>query len=283
MNGGLVRLREVIDQINPSERKVAAYILERPAELIELSVAQLSEASGASQAAIVRLCKSLGIKSYQELKLKVAGDLQEQAQAKTTTGYQDIRPNDSIEAIIQNVSTNNIQSIRDTVKILDAGLVEQAVAALDGAKRIFFFGVGASNLIAMDAQQKFFRINKTSLSFPDPHVQLTSAVTMTPEDAAVGISYSGETNEIVRALSIAKSHGARTISITKYGDNTVSRTADIPLFTSSTETEIRSGAMASRISQLNVVDILYIGVASRNYEKAVTYLEESRQAIRKDR
>jgi len=281
LNGGLVRLRELIDQVNPSERKVAAYILEHPHEMIEQSIAQLAANSGASQAAIVRLCKSLGVKSYQELKLKVAGDLQEQRQSETdTSGYRDIRPNDSIEAIIRNVSDNNIQSIRDTVKILDAAALERAVAALDGAKRIFFFGVGASNLIAMDAQQKFLRINKTSLSFPDPHVQLTSAVTMTPEDAAVGISYSGETKEIVRALSIAKEHGSRTISITKYGDNTVSRTADIPLFTSSSETEIRSGAMASRISQLNVIDILYIGVASRNYEKSVQYLEESRRAIR---
>ena len=259
---------------------MAAYILEHPHEMIEQSVAQLAANSGASQAAIVRLCKSLGVKSYQELKLKVAGDLQEQRQSEADTGYRDIRPNDSIEAIIRNVSDNNIQSIRDTVKILDAAALERAVAALDGAKRIFFFGVGASNLIAMDAQQKFLRINKTSLSFPDPHVQLTSAVTMTPEDAAVGISYSGETREIVRALSIAKEHGSRTISITKYGDNAVSRTADIPLFTSSSETEIRSGAMASRISQLNVIDILYIGVASRNYEKSVQYLEESRRAIR---
>jgi DNA-binding MurR/RpiR family transcriptional regulator len=281
MNGGLVRLREVIDQVNPSERKVAAYILEHPQEMIGQSVAQLAANSGASQAAIVRLCKSLGVKSYQELKLKVAGDLQEQKNGESSAaGYSDIQPNDSIESIIQNVSNNNIQSIRDTVKIVDAAAVERAVAALNEAKRIFFFGVGASNLIAMDAQQKFLRINKTSLSFPDPHVQLTSAVTMTPEDAAVGISYSGETSEILRALSIAKEHGSTTISITKYGDNSVSRTADIPLFTSSTETEIRSGAMASRISQLNVIDILYIGVASRNYDRAVTYLEESRRAIR---
>lgn len=279
MNGGLVRLREVIDQVNPSERKVAAYILDHPSEMIGQSVAQLAANSGASQAAIVRLCKSLGVKSYQELKLKVAGDLQEQSNS-ATTGYQDIQPNDSIEAMIQNVSNNNIQSIRDTVKIVDPSMVEQAVEAIAGAKRIFFFGVGASNLIAMDAQQKFLRINKTSLSFPDPHVQLTSAVTMTPEDAAIGISYSGETKEIIRALTIAKEHGARTISITKYGDNSVSRTANIPLFTSSTETEIRSGAMSSRISQLNVIDILYIGVASRNYDKVVTYLEESRRAIR---
>ncbi|CAM3037851.1 MurR/RpiR family transcriptional regulator [Paenibacillus sediminis] len=277
MNGGLVRLREVCETLNPSERKVATFILQHPDQMVQMSVAELAESSGASQAAIVRLCKTMGIKGYQDLKLKVAGDLQE----PVTAGYQDIRPNDSISAIIQNVSNNNIQSIRDTMKILEERMVERAVDMLNGAKRIYLFGVGASNLIAMDAQQKLLRINKVCFSFSDPHLQLTSAVMLTPEDAAVFISYSGETKEMVRAAEIAKEKGCQTISITKYGDSTLSRTVDIPLFTSSTDNEIRSGAMASRITQLNVIDILYLGIASRNYEHAVEYLEQSRQAIKR--
>lgn len=277
MNGGLVRLREVYDSLNPSERKVAAFILQEPAEMIQMSVADLAVRSGSSQAAIVRLCKTMGFKGYQDLKLKVAGDLQE----PLATGYQDIRPNDSISAIIQNVSNNNIQSIRDTMKIMEEGMVEEAVLALDQSKRIFMFGVGASNLIGMDAQQKFLRINKVCISFPDPHVQLTSAVLLTPDDAAVCISYSGETDEVIRAAAIAKEKGCKTIGITKYGDSTLSRSVDIPLYTSSTENEIRSGAMSSRITQLNLIDILYLGVASRNYENSVKYLDESRRAIKR--
>ncbi|WP_223067096.1 MurR/RpiR family transcriptional regulator [Paenibacillus caui] len=276
MNGGLVRIREVYETLNPSEHKIAAFILERPEEMIDLSVAELASRSGASQAAIIRLCKTLGFKGYQDLKLKVAGDLQDPG----APGYQEIRPNDGIAEIIQNVSNNNIQSIRDTLKILDDQLVEKAVTLLRQAKRIYFFGVGASNLIAMDAQQKFLRIDKTSLSFADPHLQLTSAVTLTPEDAAVCISYSGETEAVIRAAKIAKGNGSTVISITKYGNSTLSKAADIPLFTTSTENEIRSGAMASRMTQLNLIDILYLGVASRDYDRSLEYLERSRQAIR---
>lgn len=277
VNGGLVRLREVYDKLNPSERKVATYILEHPEKMISLSVAELAAGSGASQAAIIRLCKTMGIKGYQDLKLKVAGDLQEAER----TGYQDIRPDDSITAIIQHVSNNNIQSIRDTLKILEPEMVEKAVAALDKAERIFFFGVGASNLIAMDAQQKLLRINKPSFTFADPHVQLVSALMLTPEDAAVCISYSGETKEVIEAASIAKGKGSATISITKYGESKLSRSVHIPLHTSSTENEIRSGAMSSRISQLNVIDILYLGLASRSYEQSVQYLEQSRRVIKR--
>jgi DNA-binding MurR/RpiR family transcriptional regulator len=276
VNGGLVRLREVCDKLNPSEKKVADYILQHPAQLIDLSVAQLAERSGASQAAIIRLCKTMGLKGYQDLKIKVAGDLHQDE----IEGYQEIRPHDSISTLIQNVSNNNIQSIRDTLKILDPAEVEKAVIALDEAERIFFYGIGASNLIAMDAQHKFLRMGRTCFTFADPHVQITSAVTLKPSDAVVGISYSGETKEVIRAVQIAKERGCTTISITKFGSTTLSGISDIPLCTSSTENEIRSGAMASRITQLNVIDILYLGVASRNYEQSVQVLEQSRQAIR---
>ncbi|NGM82893.1 MurR/RpiR family transcriptional regulator [Paenibacillus sp. 7124] len=278
MNGGLIRLREMLETLNPSESKIASYILQHPDEIIHLSVAELAQKSGSSQAAIVRLCKSIGFKGYQELKIKVAGDLH--TRDPVAAGYQEIRPNDTVPAIMQNVSNNNIQSIRDTLTILDPNMVELAVKALDRARRIYFFGVGASNLIAMDAQQKFLRINKTSFSFADPHVQLTSAITADSGDTAVCISYSGETKEVIRAASLFKEQGGTVISITKYGHSTLSRQADIPLCTSSTENEIRSGAMASRITQLNLIDILYLAVASRNYEQSVTYLEKSRQTIK---
>ncbi|MCM3784596.1 MurR/RpiR family transcriptional regulator [Neobacillus mesonae] len=278
MNGGLVRLKEFYETLNPSERKIAAYILQQPSEIIELSVAELAAKSGASQAAIIRLCKTIGFKGYQDLKLKVAGDLQE---ADEQAGYQEIRPNDSVSAMIRSVSNNNIQSIRDTLKIMDEAMVERAVSLMDQARRIYFFGVGASNLIAMDAQQKFLRINKMSFSFADPHQQLTSAVTMTEEDVAVCISYSGETAEVLRAAEIVRERGAEVISMTKYGHSKLSKLATVPLYTSSTENEIRSGAMGSRITQLNLIDILYLCVASKNYEQSVKYLEESRQALKR--
>ena len=278
MNGGLVRLREILDDITPSERKVAEFILQHPSDMIGLSIAELARQSGGSQAAVIRLCKSSGFKGYQELMLKVAGDLQD---GKEPQGYQEIRPHDSVEAIIQNVSNNNIQSIRDTVKVLDTKMVELAIDAICRAERLFFFGLGASNLIAQDAQHKFVRINKPSFSFTDPHLQMTSAVMLTEHDVAIGISHSGETSYVTESLRTASEAGATTICITKYGNSTLSALADIPLYTSSTENNIRSGATASRITQLNIIDILYLGVASRDFDHSVTYLERSRSIIGK--
>ncbi|AJY75480.1 MurR/RpiR family transcriptional regulator [Paenibacillus beijingensis] len=278
MNGGLVRLREIMNDITPSERKVADYILANPQDLVTMSVAELSWHSGGSQAAVIRLCKSAGFKGYQELKLKVAGDLQQQGEGG---GYQEINPTDSIERIIENVSNNNIQSIRDTLKILNPDHITKAVEALLRASRIYFYGIGASNLIAVDAQHKFMRINKTSFSFDDPHMQLVSSVMLSKDDVVVGISYSGESVTTLECVRKARELGATTITITRYGNTSLSQLADIPLFISSTENEIRSGATSSRITQLNVIDILYLCVASREYDKSVAYLEKSRSIVKR--
>lgn len=280
MYGGLVRLKEAIDELNPSERIAADFIINNPEKMIDMSIAQLAENSGSSQAAIVRLCKTMGMKGYQDLKIKVAGDLQQNEVHNYAQNYQEIRQGDSLSNIVQYVANHNVQSILNTVKVLDVEMLEQAASALSSAERIFFYGVGASNLIAQDAQQKFLRINKVCLAFADPHVQLTSSVTLTERDVAVGISYSGETKGVIATLKSARKQGAATISITKYGNNKLSSFADFPLFISSTEHEIRSGAMTSRIAQLSVIDMLYLGVASRNYEQSVHYLDQSRHAIK---
>src|SRR5690625_7353091 len=70
-------------------------------------------------------------------------------------------------------------------------------------------------------------------------------------DVVFGISFSGETKEVAKILSLAKERGAMTISLTKYGRNLVSQQADINLYTSAMrEATFRSAATSSRLAQL---------------------------------
>ena len=276
MNGGLVRLREIIAMITPSERKVASFILEHPRQLVGLSVAQLAQQSGGSQAAVIRLCKSAGFKGYQELMLKVAGDLYEEP---PLSSYQEIHPADSIQHLIEQVSANTIQSIRNTAKILNPLYVEQAIAALEQARRLFFLGTGASYLVASDAQHKFLRINKPGFAFSDADMQRVASSMLTPEDTVIGISYSGQTAVTIECMQMARDAGATTISLTRYGNNPVSSLALIPLHISALEHEARSESISSRITQLHVIDMLYLGVASRSYPQSLDDPGQGHRAV----
>lgn len=277
LNGGLVSLQAILDELKPSERKVAQFILKQPEDVVKLSVQKLAELSGVSEATIIRLARSLNMKGYQELKLRIAGDLN-----KHTAGvgsYQEIMMEGSVESIMQAVSWNNVQSIQDTLSVLSSEEVKRAADALSRARKIDVYGVGASAVIADDIKQKLSRINLWCEAYSDFHAQLTSAVNLTEQDVAFGISYSGQTEDIIQSLTEAKQQGATIISLTKFGSSPVADLASIRLFTSSVEKSVRSGAMASRIAQLNVIDILFIAMVSRTQEEVIPLLEKTRLAV----
>lgn len=279
--GSLLKLKEAYDTLSKKEKAVAKLILDFPKETTEMSIEQLALASGSSASSVVRLCKTIGVSGYKEMCRTIAAELAVTGGNGIT--YSDIRPNDSIEAIARSVAANNAQSIENTLSMMDFAVLEKTIAAMDAAKRIDFYGVGISGIVAMDANNKFLRINKTSMHSPDPHVQILMAATLMPGDVAVFISYSGETKDTLEAADLAKKAGATTIAITHFGKNSLSDRADINLHISTSEVMVRSGAMSSRISQLTIIDILYTAIASTNYEKVKPYLNRTTLALNKKR
>ncbi|MFD1451351.1 MULTISPECIES: MurR/RpiR family transcriptional regulator [Oceanobacillus] len=276
MTGGLMRINEMFSGLSPSGKKIATYILENPQEIISLTANDLGKRSATSGAAVIRLCKSLNLKGFHELKIRVAGDLQKTTQA----GIQDIKPNEGTMSIIEKMTNNSIQTIRETAELLSIDELDQAVHLLKKARRIHFIGVGASSIIAHDAEQKFLRINKNAYAFEDMHMAATLVANAEKNDVVVGISFSGETEEVANILEIARENGAGTISLTRYGKWPVTEQASINLYTSATgEPTFRSGAMSSRMSQLQVIDILFMCVASLEYETSVKHLAVTKDAI----
>src|SRR5690625_3255973 len=178
VKGGLVILKEMINSLPPSEKKIAKYILENPEKAILQTALMLGEESNTSSAAVIRLCISLGLSGFQELKIRVAGDLQ----AEENTEYRDIEPNEGFKEIMNKVTSNTIQTLRETMDIMSEKNLEAAVKALSKAKSILFIGVGASFIAANDAEQKFQRINKNAYAFSDVHLAATSIANKRSEE-----------------------------------------------------------------------------------------------------
>jgi|SRR5690625_523983 len=276
VKGGLVILKEMVNTLPPSEGKIAQYIIDHPQESILLTTLMLGKKSKTSSAAVIRLCKSLGFNGFQELKIRVAGDLQD----RYLVGYRDINPNEDYQDIIEKMTSNTIQTLKETTDIMSKTSLTKAVDALIHAKSIVFIGYGASYIAAKDAEQKFLRISKNAQSYSDMHMAATSIANKGADDVVVGISFSGATSEVAKLLTLAKQRNAMTISITKYGSSLVSNVSDIQLHTSAAkEATFRSGATSSRIAQLHVIDILFMCLASKEYEETIKYLDETRDAV----
>ncbi|CUO41768.1 RpiR family transcriptional regulator [Clostridium disporicum] len=271
----IFKIKEGFNSFTNTEKKLANYILKNKEEVVNLSAQELSDKADISPAAVVRFSKTLGYKGFTALKVDLAKDRDERENDTSVI----ISEDDSINDIIRKVKVSNTSSIDETIGLLNVDTINNIVEAMVNAKRIYLFGIGASGIVAMDLQQKLLRINKNSLYQMDPHTQISSSVHITNEDVAIGISYSGETKEVNTPLKIAKENGAKTIAITRYNKNSLSKIADYSVYLPNDEKDLRVGAITSRIDALTIVDILYLGVAKNDFERTKRDIKKTRDII----
>jgi DNA-binding MurR/RpiR family transcriptional regulator len=194
--------------------------------------------------------------------------------------YDDVSKNDSLKSIVEKIVYTNIDTMKNTRKIIDNAEMERAIQAIDSAENIDIYGAGGSYITAENAAMRFYRIGKRCNIYNDPNQQAVSASLLTSKDVAIGICNSGRTKSTVTALGKAKKSGARTICITNFNRTPITEFADIVLFTSTQDSAFFQESMVSRVAQIIIIDILYAGLAVRNFSSSVKMIEQSAESLK---
>lgn len=284
MSSALLRLRECSQRFSSTERGVAERILDDPQLVVDLSVHELAQKTFSSPSTIVRMCSHTGFSGYKEFRRAVTFELARREQTRQRE-QKDLQRSDSLEQIIDKITYANILSLEETRDLMDASILRAGAEVLRRARVIYLFGLGASLCAAKDAYLKFLRLNKLCVINEDWHSQLVQSCNATDQDAALVFSYSGVTAEVIACMKNLKRNGTPIIAITRCVASPVSDLADYRLYTAANESLFRSGAMSSRMSQLNVVDILFTILANADYERSLqqlsrTHIEKNEKATR---
>ena len=274
MSSALIRLRERSAQFSSTERGVAERILAEPQLVVDLSVHELAQKTFSSPSTIVRMCMHTGYSGYKEFRREVTSELARREQ-NLRTSKKEIQHSDSLEQIIDKITFANICSLEETRDLLDVDVLRSSVEVIRRARVIYLFGMGASLCAAKDAYLKFLRLNKLCIINEDWHSQLVQSFNATAADAALVFSYSGVTAEMVECMRNLKKNGTAIIAITRCVQTPVYELADYRLYTAANESLFRSGAMSSRMSQLNVVDILFTAFANSDYAHSLEQLSKT--------
>lgn len=273
----LVRLRGLRPSLSPAEDRVAEKVLFDARAAAALTISELAVAASTSETTVLRFCRRLGLPGYPSLRLALA---EESAPHRIRTApASDISGDDSIDDIIAKVAYVDASAVEETAGQLDREALGAAAIAVARAGRVEIYGIAASNIVGSDLQQKLHRIGVHASSTADPHIALTGVTLLGPGDVAIGISHSGTTTETIEVMRAARKQGATTIAITNFPLSKVTTTADITLTTAARETALRSGATASRIAALTVVDCLYIAVAQQDLERVQSAISETRRSV----
>ena len=246
------KIRFLVKTMGPAEKKIAEYLLNHSGEVIELSISELAKKCGCGDATVVRFSRRIGLGGYQELKLRIAAELNASSMISS-----EIEKGDTCFDIFKKRIIDISNSLYNTESVLDAEALDKAAKVISSAERIVIFGLGNSAAIAQDAAHKFLRIGLFAQACCDNHMQSIVASHLKRGCVAIGISHSGSSKDIVDALRLCKMCGATTVCITNHGVSPIVETSDIALFTKSDETKHSILAMSSRIAQLAIFDSIY--------------------------
>ncbi len=274
----LEKIANEIDTFSKSERKVAEVILASPSTVIHASIAALAKQANISEPTVNRFCRRLDTKGYPDFKLHLAQSL------ANGTPYvnRHVDENDTADEYTAKIFESTMANLDLARKSLSPNLINRAVDLLTQANKISFFGLGASAVVAHDAQNKFFRFNVPVVYFDDILMQRMSAINSTQGDVVIVISHTGRTKSLVEVAHLAKENDATVIGITSAG-SPLAKECHIILSVDVAEDTDLYMPMSSRIAQLMLIDILATGFTLRRGAKFRDNLKKVKDSLRSSR
>jgi DNA-binding MurR/RpiR family transcriptional regulator len=263
-----------------SETKVLNYVEENPENVVRMNIRELSNVIDTGETTILRFCKKNGFKGYNDFKISLISSLSKEKQM--TKHKIDILADENYNSIAESIYNNSFNVLKDTLSLINNEVLDECINLINNARHIEFIGIGHSNLTAQDAKYKFLRIGKSVASHSDPHLFKMAASISDKEDVIIGISQTGETKEVIESLQSAKMRGSKTIAITNNDKTEITKYADYVLLNGFNEEIFETGSFSERISQLFIIELLYLGVLSKNKDRAMELKDLTIKAVTKD-
>lgn len=277
-NHFMQNIEETYHSLTKVEKKVADYVLQNPRQVLFMSITDLADACQVGETSVYRFCRTMNLQGYQEFKMQLSLGMSEQDEE-----WAPREDNQSLEKTLKESAERLLQkhaeALEETYRLLNQESFEGFLERMEKARRIFFFGISDSQLIAQEAGNKFMSISGKAYSIADPHMQAVTAASMTEEDFLVFLSYSGATKDNIYTAKIARQAGAGIGCITRFRKSPLSAYCDVVLQSGASEGPMEGGSVSAKIGQMYLIDLLYQEYRRRNYEISRKYRENASKAV----
>ncbi len=271
----LKSIAEAREDLRKSEQKVADFVLANPNDVIHMRIVDIAAEADVSEPTVVRFCRALNYDGFQDFKLMLAQGL-----ASNTNFEQfSLDSKDTVSEFKEKIFDSMIGNLLNIKEQLNPETLEEAIDALANARRVEFYGFGASAPVCTDAAHKFHRLKVSCTSYSDPHMQAISAVSLDERDVIVAISQTGRTKDLLHTVKLVKETGTTVIALCP-SETPLAELATIPIYIDLEEDKDLSTLMSSRVLHLVVIDVLAVGVAMKLGPGLVDHLKTIKRSLR---
>jgi DNA-binding MurR/RpiR family transcriptional regulator len=272
--GTLIRLRGLYPSLKTALRKVADVILSQPETTIYASVNEVAALAAVSEATVMRFCRILGFKGFQDFKIALAREMV----IPSPRLHAEVGGEDDA-ALVRQVFQTSGAALQDTLEILEIGAMKEAAQLLHQARQVLVIGVGGSGPAVAYAGNRFLLLGLKASRYTDFYLMLMAVSLLSREDVVLAISNLGTTREIVETVGIAREKGARVMCITNNSLSPLARACNPALVTASREMTLPEEAVASLVCQITILDALFALIAQAKGAQSRETLQEMEQAM----
>lgn len=262
-----------------SDKVLINYIKENLSEVAYKPISQIAKESNIGESTITRFARKMGFSSLQDFKVTLAQEISSNTYKKNIINS-NIENDETAIDTAKKLLNSNINILTNTVDIINSEDVQKCSKLIINARRIYFIGIGYSGIIAQDSNYKFMRIGLNCTSFDSSHTMIMMASIMEEGDLIIAISHSGETEEIIKTVKLAKDNKVNIISITENKDSNLKNISDINLGYISGETVLETGSISSKLAQIFIIDLIYTQVVKEEFNESLQRKLKTTNAIK---
>lgn len=262
-----------------SDKLLINYIKNNIEDVFYKPISQIAKESNIGEATITRFSKKIGFNGLQDFKVTLAQEISSNSNKKNIINS-NIENNESAIDTARKLLTSNVNTLENTVDIINSEDIHKCAKLIINAKKIYFVGIGYSGIIAQDSNYKFMRIGLNCVSFDSSHTMIMMASIMEKGDLLISISHSGETEEIIRTVELAKENKVDVIAITENKESVLKDVSDVHLAYVSGETVLETGSISSKLAQIFLIDLVYTQVVKEKFNEAIDRKVKTTDAIK---
>ncbi len=272
----LTKIKTLYPEMTDSEKSIADFILNHPEEIYSLKISNLARETGVSLPTVFRFTRTLGYDGFKDFKVNLVRDMA----VGLNISIEDM-DGTNLENLTQNIFEIVEKNLKETRSLIDYDSLGRAIKGIVNAKRLIFFAVSSSLSVAFDSYSKFLRAGFDCLYDSDTYTQRIRSTQCRKGDVVIGISFSGESIEVIECLKNARENGAMTICITTFMKSTITKFADIKLFTAPVQSYYQKIDLPSKMSLTAILDVLYLNAVLHDRKKALKYISKSEEELNK--
>ncbi len=196
-----------------NQKKIADYFINNFDKIPFVNVQDLSVATGASVASIVRFSQRAGFKGFSELRDAIAGSLQKELKSKQIFPLFEKRRVE--EDLLTEVANLDIKNINETLNLVERKTFDYVIDRISKSDRVFTAGLGISFLLAEILAYQLTQVGISSSVLQHSHTLFNEHILfLNPKDLLIVFSFPPYSKETIEAAEFANARKINVISIT---------------------------------------------------------------------